>query len=183
MQNLQYFSTSNLSVYNIEDYMITKDIATKLLTDLYNWLSKLQEINGANRAIPLPYIIDIPITDATATKTVTTREETIMRKGNLITTNEKTLSEQSFWNYFVPTFILDAIYSKSALGRNAIDEKTEYDASEWKAATKLIMDIYALVKPGICDSILDENNNIVNFSSELEMPIVINKIEVKYKQN
>ena len=106
-----------------------------------------------------------------------------MRKGNLITTNEKTLSEQSFWNYFVPTFILDAIYSKSAVGRNAINETTEYDANEWKAATKLIMDIYALVKPGICDSILDENNNIVNFSSELEMPVLINKIEVKYKQN
>lgn len=178
-----FYSTSNLSVYNIEDYMITKSVAVNLMTNLYNWLSKLQEVNGANRAIPLPYIIDIPVTSATSTKTVTTREETIMRKGNLITTNEKTLSEQSFWNYFVPTFILDAIYSKSAAGRNAIDETTEYDANEWKAATKLIMDIYALIKPGICDSILDENNNIVNFSSELEMPVLINKIEVKYKQN
>ena len=143
----------------------------------------MQETNGANRAIPLPYTVNTSVTDLTSTEVIKTREETFMRKGNLIMSNDKTLSEQSFWNYFVPTFILDAIYKNSGTGRNAITETTEYDADEWKAATKLIMDVYALVKQGICDSILDENNNIVNFSSDLEMPILFNKIEVKYKQN
>ena len=40
------------------------------------------------------------------------------------------------------------------------------------------MDIYPLIKPGICDSILDSNNNIVNFSMDMDLPIVYNKIKV-----
>jgi hypothetical protein len=40
------------------------------------------------------------------------------------------------------------------------------------------MDIYALIKPGICDSILDENNNITNYSTDMELPILINKVTV-----
>lgn len=181
--NADFYSTSNLSPYNVEDYMIDSNDILNVENSLKNWLNYLQETNGANRAIPLPYTVNTSVTDLTSTEVIKTREETFMRKGNLIMSNDKTLSEQSFWNYFVPTFILDAIYKHSGTGRNAITETTEYDAEEWKAASKLIMDIYALIKPGICDSILDENNNIVNFSSDLEMPVLFNKIEVKYKQN
>ena len=45
------------------------------------------------------------------------------------------------------------------------------------------MDIYKLIKPGICDSILDDNNNIVNFSTDMELPVLVNKIVVKPKIN
>lgn len=187
--NDDYYSTSNLSTYNTEDYMTNRNKIKDVLDKLYKWLENLQADKHANRAIPLPYIIDIPVPindsgkKAEDPKIVETRNENIIRKGNLITINEKTLSEQSFWNYFVPNFILTPIYSKTGDGRSAIDETTEYDANEWKAATKMIMDIYALIKVGICDSILDENNNIVNFSTDLELPILFNKINVKYKQN
>lgn len=170
-----FYSTSNFSIYNVDEYRLTKGQINNIYSRLKTWLKNLQEVNSANRAIPLPYEV--------VSNTETTRLETIKRKGNLITTKEKTLSEQTFWNYFVPTKILDLYYRTKGLGRQPITETTEYDSDEWKAATTLIMDLYALVKPGICDSILDEHNNIVNFSTDAELPVLFNKVNIKYKSN
>ena len=107
-----------------------------------------------------------------------------MRKGNIITDPKITLSESSFWNYFVPKIILECFYSKieKTGGRTPITETMPYDHEQWVGATNLIMDLYPLVKPGICDSVLDNNNNIVNFSTSMEIPVVQNKISVKYYQ-
>lgn len=170
-----FYSTSNFSIYNVDEYKLSSGNINSIYSSLQRWLANLQNVTSANRPIPLEYIVK--------SNNEITRDETILRKGNLITTKAKTLSEQSFWNYFVPTMILDKYYKKKYAGRQAITETTEYDSSEWQAATELIMDIYALIKSGICDSILDENNNIVNFSTDLELPVVYNKINVKYKAN
>ena len=170
-----FYSTSNFSIYNVDEYKLSRSNINSIYSSLQKWLANLQKVTSANRAIPLEYIVK--------SNDEITRDETILRKGNLITTKAKTLSEQSFWNYFVPTMILDKYYKKKYAGRQAITETTEYDSTEWQAATELIMDIYALIKSGICDSILDENNNIVNFSTDLELPVVYNKINVKYKAN
>ena len=170
-----FYSTSNFSIYNVDEYKLSSANINSIYGSLQKWLANLQKVTSANRPIPLEYIVK--------SNDEITRDETILRKGNLITTKAKTLSEQSFWNYFVPTMILDNYYKKKYAGRQAITETTEYDSTEWQAATELIMDIYALIKSGICDSILDENNNIVNFSTDLELPVVYNKINVKYKAN
>lgn len=176
-----FYSTSNLLDTNVDEYRLPKSNIDQVITDLNDWLSNLQETNQADRPIPLNYEV--------CSNDEVTRLETIMRKGNLITSKAKTLSEQSFWNYFVPLYIIDKQYagktnnSNKGIGLSKINETTEYDSDEWKAATALIMDIYPLVKPGICDSILDDNNNIVNFSTDAELPVVYNKINVKYKSN
>ena len=116
------------------------------------------------------------------TQLAETRSETIERWG-VLGTLEQTLSEQSFWNYFVPTKILDIYYRTKGLGRQPITETTEYDSDEWKAATTLIMDLYPRFKAGICDSILDNNNNITNFSTEMERACLRNLIDVEYYKN
>ena len=57
-----------------------------------------------------------------------------------------------------------------------------YDG-EWEHITNLIMDIYPKIKPGICDSILDNNNNITNFSTQMERACLRNIINVQYYQD
>ena len=169
-----FYSTSDLSNTNLDTYMLDSSEYNEIYNSLVEWLANLQYINSANRPIPLPYFVE------SAGKE--TRSETIERWG-VLGTLEQTLSEQSFWNYFVPEKILKPFYSKQQYGREAITESTKYDAPEWAAATALIMDIYKLIKPGICDSILDDNNNIVNFSTDMELPVLVNKIVVKPKIN
>lgn len=144
-----------------------------VIDKLTTWLAGLETIDQANRAIPLPYEV--------MTNTVPTRSETILRKGYIKTVNEKTLSEYTFWNYFVKD-ILDSFYSKNEKITRAdyIKDDTEFDADIWTKANNLIMDIYRKVKSGICDSILDNNNNIVNFSTSMECAALFNKITVKH---
>lgn len=170
-----FYSMSNFSETNVDEYKLDKATILKIKSALDEWLANLQKVTQANRPIPLEYTV--------TSGDEITRDETILRKGNLITTKAKTLSEQSFWQYFIALKILDEYYMTPHAGLRGITETTEYDSDEWKAATNLIMDLYPLVKPGICDSILDDNNNIVNFSTDAELPVLFNKINVKYKSN
>ena len=178
-----YASTSNFSIENIGDYMLDANTFLYGVTyALTTWLNNLQETTSVQRAIPLPYIVDVPVEASGSIYDYIIRKEEIIRRGNLNSPIAKSISENSFWNYFVP-IILDHFYANAGNGREAINDTTDYDSIEWQAATKLIMDIYPLIKPGICDSILDEHNNIVNFSTDMEVPVVYNKINVKYKAN
>jgi hypothetical protein len=178
-----FYSMSGLSEYNVDEYKISRECIQSVIKALDAWLGNdNNKVSGANRAIPLDY-------EVKSNKTPT-RVETIIRRGHLITEPAATISEQSFWQYFVEQKVLNGIYAdtetdkaKIAAGMSPIDVTTDYDSEEWKAACNLIMDIYPLVKPGICDSILDDNNNIVNFSTDMELPIVYNKINVKYNKN
>ena len=178
-----YESMSNLSMDNMADYK-TANLST-IMSDIKAWLNDLQENKSADRAIDLPYKIDILFKSFENTEEnteFTIRDETILRRGNLNNPQSKSISEDSFWNYVVPYLIL-SWYKTAEAGREAINESSDYDSQEWEAATKLIMDLYPLIKPGICDSILDDNNNIVNFSTDMELPVLFNKINVKYKMN
>jgi len=163
-----------VSKSDFEDESGEKELTVMNL--LNTWLNGLQEIRDADRPIHLPYSININQT--------TTRLETILRKGYIKTTNAKTLSEYTFWNYFVK-LLLDNFYKKrdGYYRPEYIDDETEFDADVWQYANNLIMDIYRIVKPGICDSILDNNNNIVNFSTDMECAALINKITVKHYNN
>ena len=178
-----FYSMSGLSEYNVDEYKISRKCIQSVIKALDAWLGNdNNKVAGANRAIPLDYEVK--------SNKIPTRVETITRRGHLITEPAATISEQSFWQYFVEQKVLNGIYAdtetdkaKIAAGMSPIDVTTDYDSEEWKAACNLIMDIYPLVKPGICDSILDDNNNIVNFSTDMELPIVYNKINVKYNKN
>ena len=128
-----------------------------------NWLNHGLTIEEADRAIPLPYKVY-------ANETVT-HEETYMRKGYELTNYENTISEKAFWMYFIPKIIRTYYYKH-------IQEDTAMDSPWWKAITVLIQDLYCLCKPAFCDNILDECNNIVNFSMSNEVAVI--RINVEY---
>lgn len=119
----------------------------------------------ADRAIDLPYNIK--------SFDVITRTETIMRRGDLKTSEDDTLSEKEFWNYLIKV-ILNKYYPN-------ITESTDIYGNDWKAAERLIIDLYKLIKPGISDSILDDNNNVVNYSMDQDIAIIRCMFDVKYQ--
>lgn len=167
-----YYSTSKFNTMTADDYKLSGNEVNEIEAELNKWLSEeLSVINSVQRSINLPYIVN--------TNTVATRTETIERRGNIIALPENTLSEQSFWTYFVPKIIRKYYDGKGIHGK--IDEESQITGEAWVAATKLIKDLYALVKPGICDSILDANNNITNFSTSMEIAVLDNLVEVEYE--
>lgn len=139
------------------------------------WLYNLTTVTEANRAISLPYTV--------YSFGNITREETYKRLGNLIGDDDKTLSEYSFWNYFVPELIRRYYMSSNSNGYTQLNESTNIDDDAWTCAATLIMDIYKLLKAGITDSILDENNNIVNFSTDQDLAIVRCCVNFSYINN
>ena len=170
-----YFSTSSFGIAESDRYSLSGSDVTLVETELNNWLNNLLASTTANRVIPLPYSV--------YSNTKATREETITRYGNYTDNNyQQNLTEAAFWRYFVKEKLLDKFYDGKSTNTNVhvlIDESTDYDSDEWKAARALIMDIYPLVKSGICDSILDDNNNIVNFSSPMEIAAIRNTIDIE----
>jgi hypothetical protein len=164
-----FYSSTTFSPYKTDEYNLAPDQIKSIQTLVDDWLAnKLYTITSAQRAIYLPYTV--------TSSNVNTREETIMRKGSISLDNEMTLSENSFWNYLVPK-IIDTYYA----GKIKADSNI-YDG-EWEHITNLIMDIYPKIKPGICDSILDNNNNITNFSTQMERACLRNIINVQYYQD
>lgn len=164
-----FYSSTTFSPYKTDEYNLAPDQIKSIQSLVDDWLAnKLYTITSAQRAIYLPYTV--------TSSNVNTREETIMRKGSISLDNEMTLSENSFWNYLVPK-IIDTYYA----GKIKADSNI-YDG-EWEHITNLIMDIYPKIKPGICDSILDNNNNITNFSTQMERACLRNIINVQYYQD
>ena len=92
-----FYSMGNLSQYKIEEYGLSTSKIKSVQADLKYWLEHLMEINSAQRAINLPY-------EVKSYETLT-REESIMRKGYIISQDEYTLSENTFWNYFVKNLL------------------------------------------------------------------------------
>lgn len=158
-----FFSKSSFSTYKTDEYKLSHLQIIGIERMLNNWLNHGLTIEEADRAIPLPYKVY-------ANETVT-REETYMRKGYELTNYENTISEKAFWMYFVPKIIRTYYYKH-------IQEDTAMDSPWWKAITVLIQDLYCLCKPAFCDNILDEGNNIVNFSMSNEVAVV--RINVEY---
>lgn len=163
-----FYSSSTFSTHKTDEYGLSETQISEIEDYINNWLDKeLYTTTSAQRAINLPYTV--------RSANVDTRSETIMRKGHIILDNNMTLSENSFWNYIVPA-IIEKYYP-------SIGEASDIYGTEWTHATNLIMDIYPLIKPGICDSILDNNNNITNFSTQMERACLRNIINVQYYQD
>ena len=163
-----FYSSSTFSKYKTDEYGLSETQIGEIEDYINNWLTnELYTTTSAQRAINLPYTV--------RSANVNTRTETIMRKGHIILDNNMTLSENSFWNYIVPT-IIEKYYPD-------INDSSDIYGTVWTHATNLIMDIYPLIKPGICDSILDNNNNITNFSTQMERACLRNIINVQYYQD
>lgn len=163
-----FYSSSTFSKYKTDEYGLSETQIGEIEEYINKWLSEeLYTTTSAQRAINLPYTV--------RSANVDTRTETIMRKGHIILNNNMTLSENSFWNYIVPT-IIEKYYPD-------INNSSDIYGTVWTHATNLIMDIYPLIKPGICDSILDNNNNITNFSTQMERACLRNIINVQYYQD
>ena len=161
-----FYSTGQISDYKTDEYGITTDKIIEARKILTAWLNNENNIirSEARDTIDMPYHV---YSDDTMT-----REETIMRRGNIILDDPSmTISEKSFWHYLVPE-ILKTCYN--------IGPTSDINGADWTGATNLIMDIYPLVKPGICDSILDSNNNITNFSTDMERACIQNLVSVEY---
>lgn len=158
-----FYSTSSFSTNKTYEYKLTKNQINSVMNYLNQWLNKGTIIEEADRAIPLPYTVY-------ANETVT-HSETYFRMGYPQNQFENTISEKAFWMYFVP-MIIYKFYRKH------IDSKSSIESDWWKSISCLIQDLYALVKPAFCDNLLDDNNNIVNFSLPNEVAVV--RINVSY---
>ena len=158
-----FYSTSNFSTANSINYGLNEAKISQLEEFVKQWVDNATAVNDAKRAIPLPYFVTAMGTN--------TREETIMRKGILQNNYETQLTEKAFWMYLIPT-IVEQFYD--------IDLATEdINGEAWTHIDNLVRDLYTQFKATFCDSILDDNNNIVNFSMDNELPVV--RLNIKYK--
>lgn len=162
-----YWSDSKyeISEARANEYRLSLKELKNLNADVLKWMKGLKIHDTADRAIDLPYNIK--------SFDVITRTETIMRRGDLKASEDDTLSEKEFWNYLIKV-ILNKYYPN-------ITESTDIYGKDWKAAERLIIDLYKLIKPGISDSILDDNNNIVNYSMDQDIAIIRCMFDVKYQ--
>lgn len=159
-----FYSTSTFTVSNANDYGLNTLKTSNLAKDVANWVKNATPTYEANRAIPLPYFV----------KSLgnITREETITRKGTLQTSYETQLTEKAFWMYLIP-YIIKTYYGDIDLSEEDINGKA------WQNIDNLIYSLYTQFKATFADSILDDNNNIVNFSMDNELPVV--RLNIKYK--
>ena len=162
-----YWSDSKyeISEARAKEYSLSLKELKNLNADVLKWMKGLKIHDTADRAIDLPYNIK--------SFDVITRTETIMRRGDLKASEDDTLSEKEFWNYLIKV-ILNKYYPN-------ITESTDIYGKDWKAAERLIIDLYKLIKPGISDSILDDNNNVVNYSMDQDIAIIRCMFDVKYQ--
>jgi len=162
-----YWSDSKyeISEARAKEYRLSLKELKNLNADVLKWMKGLKIHDTADRAIDLPYNIK--------SFDVITRTETIMRRGDLKASEDDTLSEKEFWNYLIKV-ILNKYYPN-------ITESTDIYGNDWKAAERLIIDLYKLIKPGISDSILDDNNNVVNYSMDQDIAIIRCMFDVKYQ--
>lgn len=163
-----FASTTNFSTANASAYGLTPAQVAGIQNDLKEWIQNAVVVSEADRAIALPYFIE--------TMDEITREETITRVGAIQNQLETELTEKSYWQYMVPKLISKYYYS-SYTDMNVED----VDSELWTHITNLAMDIYKLIKVTLCDSVLDDNNNIVNFSMSNELPVVRLNITYRYR--
>lgn len=160
-----FSSLSNFSEYNAFNYGLTEQNVKDIESMVGDWITNSSTVTEANRAIPLPYFV--------TTLGQKTRDETIIRKGTLHNSYETQLTEKAFWMYLVPK-IIEKYYTNVDLAEENINGET------WSQIDNLVEDLYTQMKVTFCDSILDDNNNIVNFSMDNELPVVRLKITYKY---
>ena len=159
------YSKSNFSLNNFTAYGLDNSELVNVKNIINGWLSDSSMVSTAERPIPLPYEL--------SSFEVTTRQENIFRKGTLKNDYSTELSEKAFWFYVAPK-ILKEVYN--------VNTSSTINDSIWNGFSRLIMDIYFSLKPIFADSILDDNNNITNYSMDSELSVVRLKVNYKYRR-
>ena len=158
-----FYSTGGFSVSNASKYGLDTDQANEVQDFIISWIDNSDVVTEAKRAIPLPYYV--------SSFDKNTREETITRLGILQNSYSTQLTEKAFWMYVMP-YIIREIYGDVAT--------EDINDSTWSYIDNLARDLYISLKATFVDSILDDNNNIVNFSMDNELPVVRLNITYKY---
>ena len=140
-----------------------------------SWISSREAVNGTSeRPIALPYNIDVDLssgeeetTGGSGRHTNTSvdieefvRSETFKRKGANTTDINENLSEQSFY------YALKRAIASGTLTEESARENFKY--------------VYPILKVVFDDNILDDNNNIVNFSSDRDIPVLRLRFRYRY---
>lgn len=150
-----YMNIDNFSMDG--NFNLVSDSFKQALTD---WLrAKTVKYSTTDRPIDLPYIIDAIATNV--------RTETISRRG----ANDVTLAglnENSFYDFV-------ATYVRGMVGPNA-------NVDSFKKHETDLNNVYPLLKAAFSDSVLDDNNNIVNFSCAQEIPVVRLQLNYAYEE-
>ena len=166
--NDDFASTSQFSTSNAKAYKLTTAQTAAVQQEIENWINNANVVNTAERPIVLPYFVE--------SMNKTTREEVITRVGAVQSGYETELTEKAFWQYMVP-LIISKYYNSTYTDMN----NESVDGDKWNAITNLVIDLYKLMKGTFCDSVLDDNNNIVNYSMDNELPVIRLNITYKYR--
>ena len=128
------------------------------------------------RPIHLPYLmdLDVPLEGANSGN-LPIRLETILRKGANNVSLIGSLSENSFYYYF-----------KDSINRNWQETygtvvgniTVKYQNIDIDTVAENFQYFYPILKPIFDDNVLDDNNNIVNYGSEREIPVL--RLQLRY---
>lgn len=162
-----FYSLSNFSTSNAKNYGLSSADVNDIQSMINTWINNSTAIREASRAIPLPYYVQVLNNN--------TREETILRRGIIQNDYETQLTEKAFWMYFIPS-VIKKHYKSSLIDFNEED----LNGDVWTNIDNLVYDLYTQMKATFCDGVLDDNNNIVNFSMDNEIPVVRLNITYKY---
>ena len=160
-----FASTANFSVYNAPQYGLSSSKAKQVKSIVDEWFNNATVVTELNRSIPIPYFV--------TSMDKKTREETAVRLGTLQNSYSTQLTEKAFWMYLIPE-IINQCYTDYDLLNEDINGEI------WSKIDNLVRDLYGQMKATFADSILDDNNNIVNFSMDNELPVIRLKITYKY---
>jgi hypothetical protein len=122
-----------------------------------NYMSNMQSTFDAIKFEDYPTYEISTIKSSTDDKTKA-RKETKLKK----VTGDSGMTEKRFWQKFIVDYL-------------------KQHSSDEDAITNII-NAYKFYKPAIEDSVLDDNNNIVNYSLASEMPIIRLNITYKYRK-
>ena len=123
---------------------------TKVTNAINSWINSKAEVDSTeDRPISLPYGIDV----STSGNDIAVRLETFLRRGANSTDVELNLSEDSF--YYM---LIDRVKN----GELSFDADVKSSMPYVYPALKAVFD----------DNVLDDNNNIVYYSSEREIPVL-----------
>ena len=125
---------------------------------LNSWVNSATEYTSTEETpYALPYIVEYNGID--------TREQEILRKGTELDLTG--LNENAFLYNCVNSYI-------SAVNPTSLDD------SKWTAINTDVLNSYPALKPVFDDNVLDDNNNIVNYSCANEISVVRIKLNYVY---
>lgn len=193
-KNNDYYSSSQFSKYNMSNYYLQSSYYDTICDIITQWYKESSLVKSANRAINLPYYISI---DEVTEEDNHTRKEEITRRGTLRSSLDLQLTEKSFFQRLMPAIIIfcytdyvkqtdykgnqDKLDFNKILTQENLNSLSKLSSRDWNGISNLCLDLYKHVKATLSDSILDDNNNIVNFTMENELPVIRLNISYKYE--